>query len=78
MSKSNVMERLNRHIINKGSKHIDLSGHYDTVTDDASIALMAVKQISAFVRDKITYFTSLEVCLFVCLFVCIASICFCF
>ncbi len=59
MNKSNVINRLNKHVINTGSKHVDLSGQYND-NDDDSIALMSEKHISAFVRDKMTYFTSLE------------------
>ena len=62
MSKSNVLQRLNKHVINTGSKQVDLSskGGVAMSNDLESLGLMSVKQISAAVRDGVTYFTSLE------------------
>ena len=62
MSQSNVLQRLNKHVINTGSKQVDLSskGRVAMSNNLKSLGLMSVKQISAAVRDGVTYFTSLE------------------
>lgn len=63
MKQSNVMTRLNKHVTDTSSKQIDLSGIALSLTDDnkgPSAGMMSVRQLSATVRDEMTYFTSLE------------------
>ena len=62
MNKPNVVKRLNRHVTNPESKQIDLSGQAPNGTEegDISISQMSTRQISAAVRDTMTYFTSLD------------------
>lgn len=53
MKKSNVLERLNKYVINLESKKIDLSGVWSGV--GLSVELLTDQQLAAAVTSEMTY-----------------------
>lgn len=53
MKKSNVLERLNKYVINLDSKKVDLSGVWPGM--ELSVELLTDQQLAAAVTNEMTY-----------------------